>query len=837
MRNTNNRRHSVQRKTTNVSNISKAKSSSGLSKVTLSTVGGGGAGRVNVTRSPGHPLSGVTGFLSDVYRGASDTVHSYNLLDDRERANRDKAAQDVLIEGAIGGKLDQSFQELGRRAHDEPGRLVGEIAVEAGINIATLGMGAAVKGAILGAKVGKTLTKVGKAEMVLTKVNKAGTAGEVLTKTGNRFVKNKVRLHRHDKNYIITDVGDEVKPGKVSQALDFGLAGQASKLEHRALFAAAKGTRGKSRQFVVPQVAGGAGPFGGFATKFDQLAATSTKSPTDTLTHIERPKKFNDRFRTLTEKSEKTLVELDLPKSGTASSNDIINTESAGVLFNQIIIRGINTGKTDEAIVKNIDSLKDSIKTKESLTGVFYGREKNIVLPKAPREELGSVIPDLPGNIVTRGGEKKYRAFGKGKPDVPLRKISDMDKTLLRLETQDVKTKDEFISNFGFAWKRYVSKNHQNTDRYYNVDEMKSRLKYDIAQEQKTISISITSDTIRSAKFRKHELGNYAKTEHGQNIGPTADTPETRIASHTPDWAGLKNIKIIEYEKFKSDYSRWSKSWAAKELKRSGVDVPESAFGYLQKTGLGASDALNSAAFTNLKNERFLAPGRLRGALYTEWKRDKGQKALTASKRFLKGETGSTGSSGVEDVVDSKKYLSKFGMGEGDFRMQREIIRQEQDLGFTNPKTTQDIFDRTVGITGKDYEGRLNRARKNIPKTISPGKSLDIDINTNLFPVEPAGMEQIISNVRETKSIGKKGRLPIRLPIEYPWDKKPVSQTKRIRMVKKTKPKNPIIDSQSEIERNLRIFRDLGIKTEDVNRRAGLFKLGRKFKRKSMFEI
>ena len=69
---------------------------------------------------------------------------------------RDQTLSDVFITGALEGRLDDSWGEIGRRVTQEPGRVVGEAAVEAGFLIGTMGIGAAAKGV----KVGATGVKV-----------------------------------------------------------------------------------------------------------------------------------------------------------------------------------------------------------------------------------------------------------------------------------------------------------------------------------------------------------------------------------------------------------------------------------------------------------------------------------------------------------------------------------------------------------------------------------------------------------------------------------------------------------------------------------------------------
>ena len=109
------------------------------------------------------PWGRTTQFIQNIGRGAGDTARSYttDIADSitgnyKERTMRDQTLSDVFITGALEGRLDDSWGEIGRRVTQEPGRVVGEAAVEAGFLIGTMGIGAAAKGV----KVGATGVKV-----------------------------------------------------------------------------------------------------------------------------------------------------------------------------------------------------------------------------------------------------------------------------------------------------------------------------------------------------------------------------------------------------------------------------------------------------------------------------------------------------------------------------------------------------------------------------------------------------------------------------------------------------------------------------------------------------
>ena len=104
------------------------------------------------------PWARASQFAQNVGRGAGDTARSYttDIADSitgnyQERKMKDQTLSDVFITGAMEGRLDDSWGEIGRRVTQEPGRVVGEAAVEAGFLIGTMGIGAAAKGVKIGA--------------------------------------------------------------------------------------------------------------------------------------------------------------------------------------------------------------------------------------------------------------------------------------------------------------------------------------------------------------------------------------------------------------------------------------------------------------------------------------------------------------------------------------------------------------------------------------------------------------------------------------------------------------------------------------------------------------
>ena len=100
----------------------------------------------------------VERFLTNIGRGAYDTGESYTsdiaagvTGNAPVRHMKDSTLMDVFIAGAMEGRLHDSFGEAGRRITQEPGRVIGEVAVEAGFLVGTMGLGAVAKGAKVGA--------------------------------------------------------------------------------------------------------------------------------------------------------------------------------------------------------------------------------------------------------------------------------------------------------------------------------------------------------------------------------------------------------------------------------------------------------------------------------------------------------------------------------------------------------------------------------------------------------------------------------------------------------------------------------------------------------------
>lgn len=100
----------------------------------------------------------VERFLTNIGRGAYDTGESYSTDiagsftgNAPIRHMKDSTLMDVFIAGGLEGRLHDSLAEVGRRAVEEPGRIIGEVATEAAFLVGTMGAGVALKGVRAGA--------------------------------------------------------------------------------------------------------------------------------------------------------------------------------------------------------------------------------------------------------------------------------------------------------------------------------------------------------------------------------------------------------------------------------------------------------------------------------------------------------------------------------------------------------------------------------------------------------------------------------------------------------------------------------------------------------------
>jgi hypothetical protein len=136
------------------------------------------------------PWARATQFVSNVGRGAADTGRSYTTdfydmgeaaltgKEQKERSYQDETLAGVFGRGLFEGNLHGAVDEAGRRITHEPGRVVGEVAAETAIMIGSMGFGAALKGAKIGATAIKSTTKG-----VVTHESRTGFGGASLLDT------------------------------------------------------------------------------------------------------------------------------------------------------------------------------------------------------------------------------------------------------------------------------------------------------------------------------------------------------------------------------------------------------------------------------------------------------------------------------------------------------------------------------------------------------------------------------------------------------------------------------------------------------------------------------
>lgn len=103
-------------------------------------------------------------FFTNIGRGAVDAGESYStdiaagLTGNTPiRHMKDSTLVDVFMAGAMEGRLHDSWTEANRRITEEPGRVIGEVASEAGVMLGTMGAAAAIKGVRAGAMGAKVI--------------------------------------------------------------------------------------------------------------------------------------------------------------------------------------------------------------------------------------------------------------------------------------------------------------------------------------------------------------------------------------------------------------------------------------------------------------------------------------------------------------------------------------------------------------------------------------------------------------------------------------------------------------------------------------------------------
>ena len=103
-------------------------------------------------------------FFTNIGRGAVDAGESYSTDiaasltgNERIRHMKDSTLVDTFMTGAMEGRLHDSWSEASRRIVEEPGRVIGEVATEAGVMLGTMGAAAAIKGVRAGAMGAKVI--------------------------------------------------------------------------------------------------------------------------------------------------------------------------------------------------------------------------------------------------------------------------------------------------------------------------------------------------------------------------------------------------------------------------------------------------------------------------------------------------------------------------------------------------------------------------------------------------------------------------------------------------------------------------------------------------------
>lgn len=134
----------------------------------------------NAKKQPSPDItSSVNKFTGDVGAGAYNTARGY--VDWSEKPLRDQPLTEVATGTLLGSTTPEAgWGEFYRRVDEEPGKIVGEVATEVGVNIATLGAAKAVQGTKIGAKAALQLSKAKGA--VKSKVATATRGGREINK-------------------------------------------------------------------------------------------------------------------------------------------------------------------------------------------------------------------------------------------------------------------------------------------------------------------------------------------------------------------------------------------------------------------------------------------------------------------------------------------------------------------------------------------------------------------------------------------------------------------------------------------------------------------------------
>jgi hypothetical protein len=567
-------RTSIPKKTSNVSSINKPKVN--VTNTSNSVpVAYADTGKPQIAK-PRTIIDDIVNFGQDVYQGASDTVQSYNFFNDRPlNEYRKSSAQDVVIESAMTGKLGEGLGELGRRAQEQPGRLVGELLVEAGIIAGTFGGAAAVKVGATGAKVGAIASKVASNKAVQTA---AGVAAKVSEKTPSQ-VKTVLSAADTVTNLGINKVFDKVGKGssvfvgsKATQnlgdvILDTNYSFASPRIQEAWGQVTPKGVIGQEVGKYSPSIEKTSGPISeinaeNIFIKYDYKADDGGRIVTekevnklvkDKLKNIdfdpneERIKNVRTRYESteLTSIRDKELGDVGDKVSDITNNfyniKTFDNRANTGVPLtkdyiqsglNNIGIRGRTTNKDLSEISNEMDSfIKIATGTNVAKSTNFLGiGSPNVFADILPvgvvrkgviEEPLGSapVTSDAvykfgSSNIYGDSGEVLFTEsrVKRGASDVyGLDKLNDAEMLLTRINAFPSADVNTFKERYSKEWNRYFPKTEINPNA--RVEQLERKLANAASLEEYSILRSTAAKTIRKAQ---RKTNSYGKGETGE---------------------------------------------------------------------------------------------------------------------------------------------------------------------------------------------------------------------------------------------------------------------------------------------------------------------------------
>ena len=360
----------------------------------------------NINQPP-NPINSIMKFGSDVGRGSVDTVKGYttdivdtagSLISGKEmpqRSYRDEALTTVFTRGALEGNLSGAYSELGRRFLEEPGRVVGEVGTEIGINVGTMGVGAAVKGVKLGATGLKTIGFSGQiAKSGIKNSDKIISPSSTSTifgftkKTGlNPFSKKK------GTEFIAGGKGSGVAKGYTLTTRTNKKGISSTKItKNVSLTGFTKGITSKStnlgrrfnkiNNFVTPSIPAGAGSSDLISGWLNTLKIPAVHGASD------KPLKINDKDLKEFSKGYKKIMGIDFdvdriftPLDKSKSTNKEINTVEENILGQAIQLKQYEAGKhiipPSDVITTRKTGGFGRLPTASKITGMNFDPRKN----------------------------------------------------------------------------------------------------------------------------------------------------------------------------------------------------------------------------------------------------------------------------------------------------------------------------------------------------------------------------------------------------------------------------------------------------------------------------